>query len=276
MASRFFSSAHDDLQRGAALFASLGRGPIVTICGSARTPQSSPLGSLAHDVAAALADRGWQVVTGAGPGIMEAANRGAGKDSSVGVNIELPFEHGTNPHIHPIRQVTMSHFFTRKVIMTRASRAFVFLPGGVGTLDELYEVLTLLHTAKTPPIPVVLLDTPDGSFWSRWASFMNDMVIEPGYLSAGDDCTYNLVDSADDAVALIDQFYRNFVAYEFSDGQARMTLSRGPSEVALAGVRELFPDARFDPESLALRFTYEGRNYSLLRRLIDQVNGWTD
>ena len=272
---RFIASAHDDLQRGVELFKSLGKGPVVTICGSARTAQDSPLSSLAHDVALGLAQRGWHVVTGAGPGIMEAANRGAGEASSVGVNIELPFEHGTNPHINVGRQVTMNHFFTRKVIMTRASQAFVFLPGGVGTLDELYEVLTLLHTAKTPPLPVVLLDVPDGQFWSSWATFMEERVISAGYLSSDDARTYDVVTSATQAVSIIDRFYRNFVDYELRNGRASMRLQFGPTPAELTTVRELFADALWSPEERMLRFTFEGRNYALLRRLIDSVNGWT-
>ena len=140
----------------------------VTVFGSARTAAHDPLYEQATRIAATLAERGWMVVTGAGPGIMQAAMEGAGRERSIGVAIRLPFEQGANPVIAgDEKYVAMKYFFTRKLMLVKESRAFVCLPGGFGTLDETFELLTLTQTGKGLPVPIVLLDTPDDPFWER-------------------------------------------------------------------------------------------------------------
>ena len=142
--------------------------PKVTVFGSARTRQDDPVYDQARQIAAALAERGWMVVTGAGPGIMQAAMEGAGRDRSIGVAIRLPFEQGANPVIAgDEKYVSMKYFFTRKLMLVKESRAFVCLPGGFGTLDETFELLTLTQTGKGLPVPIVLLDPPGDPFWKR-------------------------------------------------------------------------------------------------------------
>ena len=139
-----------------------------TVFGSARTQQDDPLYAQANAVAAALAERGWMVVTGAGPGIMQAAMEGAGRAKSIGVAIRLPFEQGANPVIAgDEKYVSMKYFFTRKLMLVKESRAFICLPGGFGTLDETFELLTLVQTGKGLPVPIVLLDTPEAPFWAH-------------------------------------------------------------------------------------------------------------
>jgi len=185
--------------------------PKVTIFGSARTAPDSPLFALAHDVGRAMAHLGWMVVTGAGPGIMEAAMAGAGRERSFGVNIRLPHEQGANSIIAgDVKLVEMRYFFTRKVMLTKESAAFVVFPGGWGTQDELFELLTLLQNGKAEPAPVILVDTPDGDYWSSWERFMAHSLIEARYVSPGAEGFYRVVTSPDDVVREIGQFYKNF------------------------------------------------------------------
>ena len=250
----------------------------VTIFGSARTPQDHPLSVLAAEVAAALVAKGWMVITGAGPGIMEAASRGAGREATIGVNIELPFEHGTNPYVDLDKNhVAMTHFFTRKVVMTRSSEAFIALPGGVGTMDEIFEVLTLLYTGKTDPAPVLLLDTPGETFWNRWSAFMQESIIDEGYLSPGDAVAYVHCQSVEAAIAEVARFYRNYVSYELRDGVASVTLRQGPTAEQAAALGGLVDDLVVnDGATPLIQFAFEGRSYAQLRRVIELANTWLD
>ncbi len=145
----------------------------VTIFGSARTEPDHPAYRCTRDLAASMAAADWMVVTGAGPGIMAAGMEGAGRDKSIGVNIRLPFEQGANTFIaQDPKLVEMRYFFTRKLMLIKESDGYVVLPGGFGTLDEGYELLTLLQTGKAEPAPVVMLDVPGGTYWSGWDEFL--------------------------------------------------------------------------------------------------------
>ena len=149
--------------------------PKVTMFGSARTHPDDPLYAQARSMAKVLADHGWMVVTGAGPGIMAAGMEGAGRDMSFGVTIRLPFENEPNPVIAGDKKlVSMKYFFTRKLMLIKESRAFVCLPGGFGTLDEAFELLTLVQTGKSTPAPIVMLDVPNGTYWTHWREFVVD------------------------------------------------------------------------------------------------------
>ena len=248
-----------------------------TVFGSARTPVTSPLYALAQDLSAALSHAGWLTITGGGPGIMAASAKGAGRQSAIGVNIELPFEHGTNEFIDlESRHLATSFFFTRKVIMTRYSDAFVAFPGGVGTMDELFEILTLLHTGKSSPVPIVLVDEASGTFWRDWREFLRQDIIGQGYLSDGDDDLFCVVTSVHDAMREILSFYSNFVSCDVSDGVATLQLVRGPSDEQLATLRQNFGAVDFDDtvDQHRLHFTFNGRSYATLRRIIDAVNQW--
>src|SRR5665213_61346 len=161
----------------------------VTIFGSARTEPDQPAYRLARTLAATMAGAGWMVVTGAGPGIMAAGMEGAGRDQSVGVNIRLPHEQGANRFIaQDPKLVEMRYFFTRKLMLLKESDGFIVLPGGFGTLDEAFELLTLLQTGKAEPAPMVLLDVPGGTFWQGWNRFLTDNVepaVEVGQRGGG-------------------------------------------------------------------------------------------
>jgi uncharacterized protein (TIGR00730 family) len=185
--------------------------PKVTIFGSARTLAGGPLYDQARRTAAEMADAGWMVVTGAGPGIMQAGMEGAGRNRSIGVNIRLPFEQDANEVITgDPKLVTMKYFFTRKLMLIKESAAFVALPGGFGTLDETLELLTLQQTGKAVPAPVILLDEPGGQYWHGWARFVEEHLVEGGYVDAGD---IDLTDRTDDvatACSLVTGFYRRY------------------------------------------------------------------
>ena len=175
-------------------------GPCVTVFGSARFPESHPYYGLARDVGKRLAEAGFTVMTGGGPGIMEAANRGA-KDvggRTAGCNIELPIEQKPNPYLDEC--VTFHHFYVRKVMLVKYSYAFVVLPGGFGTLDEVFETVTLIQTDKIRDFPIVLVAS---DFWNPLVQFMRDTLLARGTIDEGDFELMKVVDSADDAVALI-------------------------------------------------------------------------
>ncbi|MHB1087950.1 MAG: LOG family protein, partial [Acidimicrobiales bacterium] len=239
---RIASTALGELLTSAELFAAWRDRPKLTVFGSARTPPSSPLYEMARELSDEMASRGWMTVSGAGPGIMAASSKGAGRGSTLGINIELPFEHGANEFIDVEQMhVAMKYFFTRKVAMTRASRAFVAFPGGVGTMDELFEILTLVHTGKTDPAPVVLVDEPHGRYWSGWLHFMEESIIANGYLDEVDTRLFAIRDSVAGAIEEIEHFYSNFESFSKREKGASLRVRRMPSPSQLAQLTREFP-----------------------------------
>ena len=272
-------SALDELLDASLLFAPWRSHAKVTVFGSARTSPDNPLFVMARELSAAMTQRGWMTITGAGGGIMEASSEGAGRENTLGVNIKLPFEQGSNPFIDVENNlVSMKYFFTRKVAMTREYQAFVAFPGGLGTLDEAFEILTLLHTGKTDPAPVVLVDTPEGSFWERWLDFINEEVIAGQYIGQTDMCLVHLCHSVDGAVAEIERFYSNYVSTTIANGRAALVVRQVPSADQLALLAELVPifaaGEGFKVEESRVTFNFEQRNYANLRLIIDAINGW--
>ena len=237
-------SALDELLDASSLFAPWRERPKVTVFGSARTTPSNPLYAMARSLSAMMTERGWMTITGAGGGIMEASSEGAGRENTLGVNIKLPFEQGANPFIDVENNlVSMKYFFTRKVAMTRESRAFVAFPGGLGTLDEAFEILTLLHTGKTDPAPVVLVDRPGGTFWEKWLQFINDEVIGGEYIGASDMCLVHLSHDVDAAVQEIERFYSNYISTTIAEGRAAVVVRQLPTSEQLedlAGLVQIF------------------------------------
>jgi len=275
-------TAVDELLEAFMLFEKWNDRKKLTIFGSARTAVDSPLFEMTRMLAQAMADKDWVIVTGAGPGIMEASSKGAGKANTLGVNIKLPFEQNANAYIDAATNlVTMNYFFTRKVALTRPSIAFVVLPGGLGTMDELFEVLTLLDTGKTTPAPVVLLDTPDGLFWKQWTTFVDEGIIANGYVGANNLCLVRLATSVHETVEEITRFYSNYIAFSEADGRGVMTLQHTPDDAQLEELRVAVPDFaegtgyRVEGED-AISFPFDGRNYLSLRFVIDVVNGWVN
>jgi uncharacterized protein (TIGR00730 family) len=215
----------------------------VTVFGSARTRTTDPLYRHARDLANRLADHGWMVVTGAGPGIMAAATEGAGPDRSLGVTIRLPFEEtSVGPLAGSDRVVSMKYFFTRKLMLVKESSGFVALPGGFGTLDETLELLTLLQTGKANPAPLVLLDVPGQTYWKGWDTFVADELVTAGWISAGDVSLYTITDDLDEAVDVIRGFWRNYQGIRWVGSQLVVRLRAAPTPDEVAAIDEEFRD----------------------------------
>ncbi len=183
-------------------------GPSVTIFGSARTKKDAEHYKIAQKIAKKLAKEGFGIITGGGPGIMEAANKGAqkGKGASAGLNIVLPFEQEANPYIDPDKLVDFKYFFVRKVMFVKYAQAFVVMPGGFGTLDELFEALTLIQTKKIDKFPVILFDT---KFWGGLIDWLKEKLLnEYQYISPNDLELIHLTDDVDEVVKIIEDFYK--------------------------------------------------------------------
>lgn len=264
----------------------------VAIFGSARTQPDDPLYLQARELAAAVAARDWMVVTGAGPGIMEAGIEGAGPEQAFGVSIKLPFEAATTQFFEgDPKLINFRYFFTRKLEFVKESDAFVLLPGGFGTLDEAFELLTLLQTGKAQLAPVVLLDTPGGTYWETWQAFVTEELVNTGYIGTDDLALLCTTDNIDQAVDEIMGFYANYHSLRFVDGRLVLRMQRAPTAEQLAALNAEFADivvrgemetidatrpetADGDHVDLArVAFWFDRRNWARLRMLIDGLNG---
>lgn len=186
-------------------------GPCVSIFGSARTKEDNAYFKMAEDIAQKLAEKGYGVITGGGPGIMEAGNKGAASvgGKSVGLNIDLPFEQHENPYIDSDKLMNFDYFFVRKVMFVKYSQGFVVLPGGFGTLDELFEAITLIQTHKIGRFPIVLVGK---EYWQGLFDWIKSTMLEKEKnISPEDLDLFSLVDTVDDAVKSIDDFYKNYL-----------------------------------------------------------------
>src|SRR5438445_3240076 len=181
----------------------------VTVFGSARVPSDQPAYHQAVLFSRSIAKAGFMVITGAASGIMEAGHVGAGRESSIGVNILLPFEQEANAIIAgDIKLMHLKYFFTRKLLFVKESDAIALFPGGFGTQDEGFEVLTLVQTGKSHLIPIVLIDEPGGDYWKRWQVFVKEVLLERQMISPNDLALYKVTDSVEEAVAEVTGFYR--------------------------------------------------------------------
>ena len=231
------------------------------------------------------------VITGAGPGIMEAGIEGAGAANSFGVSIRLPFEAVTTQFLaDDPKLVNFRYFFTRKVTFVKEAHAFVLLPGGFGTLDEGFELLTLVQTGKAPPAPIVLLDVPGGTFWQTWMQFVDRELQARGYISPEDVNLVTITDDASVALSVITGFYRNYHSLRFVDGDLVLRMQHLPPPDAVAALNTEFADilasGRIEataaskaeladddvPDLARLRMRFDRRSYSRLRVLIDHLN----
>ena len=186
-------------------------GPCVSLFGSARTKSDNRYYMLAEDIAFKLTQNGYGVITGGGPGIMDAANKGAqrGNGISVGLNIHLPFEQSSNPYIDADKLITFKHFFVRKVVFQKYAQGFIVLPGGFGTFDEFFESATLIQTGKIGKFPIVLVGT---EFWKGMVDWIEKVVKEEEKnISPEDMDLFKVVDTADEAVEVINEFYSKYL-----------------------------------------------------------------
>src|ERR1700719_840886 len=174
----------------------------VTVFGSARLPAVNPAYQQAGEFSRRLAHAGWMVITGAASGIMEAGHVGAGREKSIGVNILLPFEQDANPVIRgDLKLMHLKYFFTRKLLFVKEADAVALFPGGFGTQDECFEVLTLVQTGKSHLFPIVMVDEPGGDYWKKWHHFIEEVLLARGLISPADTSLYKITDSVDEAVA---------------------------------------------------------------------------
>jgi uncharacterized protein (TIGR00730 family) len=284
------SAALAEMAEAFRVFRPYRHGMKVTFFGSARTLPDDPLYLQARRLAQRMAQAGWMVVTGAGPGIMAAATEGAGRQLSLGVNIRLPHE-AANPFIaQDPKLVEMRYFFTRKLMLIKESDAYAVLPGGFGTLDEAFELLTLLQTGKAQPAPLVLLDVPHGDYWSGWQNFVDTQVTSRGLVNAEDHALYRITTDVDQAAGELLGYYRNYHSCRWVGDLLVVRLRQAPTRAQLADLNQRFgdivaggairPTKPLSPERaggdhlelarLALRF--DRRHYGRLRQLIDALN----
>jgi uncharacterized protein (TIGR00730 family) len=267
----------------------------VSTFGSARTKAGDPVFKLAEEFARRIADCGYMVITGAGPGIMEACQRGAGRDRSFGVNIRLPHEQRANRVIHgDPKLMTFRYFFTRKVFFLKEADAVVLFPGGFGTHDEGFETLTLLQTGKTRPVPLVLLDRSRGTYWKTWQRYVHDHLLRRRMISADDLSLYRVTDSVNVAVEEIVHFYRVYHSSRYVRDRFVIRLGRPlPNDLVrslAADFRDIIVDGGMDqrkayavegnePEILHLPrlvFRFDRVSFGRLRQLIDRINAAGD
>ena len=290
---RVIQTAVRELRYAFRIFATYAHKRKVTIFGSARTAPSKPEYQQAAEFGKKISAAGFMVITGAGPGIMQAGHEGAGPENSFGVNIRLPWEQSANPVIAENKKlISFKYFFTRKLIFIRHSDAIALFPGGFGTLDEGYEAITLMQTGKSQLMPLVLVDKPGGTYWKTWDKNIREHLLRDKLISPDDLHLYQITDSVDEAVKIISRFYRNFDSTRFVKDQFVVRMKNAPSPTALAALNEDFADIVVNgrivvvnptPEELEdhdrlelarIAFNFNRRDYGRLRQMVDVINAY--
>ncbi|MEM8923760.1 MAG: TIGR00730 family Rossman fold protein [Actinomycetota bacterium] len=265
--------------------------PKATAFGSARTKPGTPDYELAVEFGRLMAERGWMTITGAGPGIMTAAMEGAGREHSFGVNIVLPFEQRANDVIHGDPKLAeFKYFFTRKLAFMKESDAFALLPGGFGTLDEAFELLTLVQTGKSYPVPIVLLDPPGSTYWSGWLDFVRAELLDGGMISPHDLDIFIHTHDAAEAAEHICAFYACYHSLRYVGKRLVLRLRSPLDAAAIAALNEEFAEIVVDGSIEAIEATpaevadgdhvdlpriawkFDQRSYATLVLLIHRIN----
>lgn len=263
----------------------------ISIFGSARTTSDDPNYRLAFSFAERIVQAGFMVITGGADGIMRAAQEGAGRENSFGVNIMLPFEQGPNATIaDDPKLVTFKYFFTRKLMFQKEANAIALFPGGFGTHDEGFEILTLAQTGKSDPMPIVCLQAPGCDYWDEWQGFISRQLLARRLINDEDLNLFKVVNSADEAVAEIKSFYRRFHSIRYVGKQLALRLTQTISSEQAAALHQRFgdllvegtfelrgplPEELDEPDLQALPrvvFTSNRRSAGRLRQLIDHLN----
>ncbi len=290
---RVIRTALGELRYAFRLFAPYHQTRKVTIFGSARTLPTRQEYLEAVEFARKIAEAGFMVITGAGPGIMQAGHEGAGSEMSFGANIRLPWEQAANPIIDKDKKlISFKYFFTRKLTFIRHSDAIVLFPGGFGTLDEGYEALTLMQTGKSRLVPLVLLDRPGGAYWKVWDKNIREHLLRGQMISPDDLYLYQIADNASHAVRIITRFYRNYHSSRFVKDLLVLRVKNVPSPTAIESLNDDFgdiilgekfkvieptPEEREDNDQVELpriAFGFDRRQYGRLRQLLDVINGY--
>jgi uncharacterized protein (TIGR00730 family) len=289
---KLMTSTLKELRYTAKVFAPYRDVKKVALFGSARVTPEAATYRLAKALGRKLSQAGYMVITGGGGGIMQAGNEGAGSERSFGVSIRLPFESEPNYVMQGSpRSISYKYFFNRKVAFIKEADAVALFPGGFGTLDEAMEVLTLVQTGKSYPIPLVLVDEPGGTYWSHWRRYVEKELAARGYIGSEDFGLFSIVDSVDAAMAIIDRFYRRYHSLRFVKGRLaiRLTSSVDAENIArwkhrfediLEPQGELFLSGALPEEADEPRIAhlprlvvdFNRRKYSRLRQLIDAIN----
>lgn len=266
----------------------------VTIFGSARTAPTEPIYRKCVEFSRQLAAHGYMVITGGGPGIMQAGNEGAGAENSFAVNIRLPFEQETNPVMGNSHNViTYKYFFNRKVAFLKEAHAVALFPGGFGTLDEAMETLTLVQTGKNPPIPLVLIDDDKGDYWENWFQFLRQSLFKKGLISGEDFSLFSITRDPAEAVRIIDDFYQVYHSSRFVGRTLVIRLNKTLSEEQVETLQTEFAEI-IEPGSTIVRtaalpeendqpdlwhlprltFEFNHRSYGLLKAFIRRLNSF--
>jgi hypothetical protein len=289
---KLFNRSLKELRHAARVFAPYRHVHKVVVFGSARTASTEPEAIAAEEFARKMQrEHGYMIITGAGEGIMGAAQRGAGKDESFGLNIRLPFEQRANETIHgDPKLINFNYFFTRKLNFLKETHAVALFPGGFGTMDEGFEVLTLMQTGKARIIPVVMVDKPGGRYWETWFAFLGDYLLKLGLVSAEDFHLFKMTHSVDEAITEIVQFYKVFRNYRWVGQRLVIRLKMRLTPEAVAQLNADFtdilngneivqtgalPEEQNEPEIADLPrivFAPKRKNFGRLRQMIDAIN----
>ena len=266
----------------------------VTIFGSARTAPDEESYKKCVTFSRQLVRLGYMVITGGGPGIMQAGNEGAGAENSFAVNIRLPFEQETNPVMENSgHSITYRYFFNRKVAFLKEAQAVALFPGGFGTMDEAMETLTLMQTGKNPPVPLVLIDDDDGSYWEPWFDFIKQVMLKRGLISGEDFSLFTITRDPFEAAQVVDDFYRIYHSSRWVGDRLVVRLNKKLSEENLAILEAEFseiiqpgsrlemhaalPEENDQPDLLDLPrlvFRFNKRNYGLLMAFLRRLNSF--
>jgi uncharacterized protein (TIGR00730 family) len=288
---KLLSTALKELRYAFKVFARYRNRRKVSVFGSARLPANHPAYQSAVEFGKRIAAEGYMVITGAASGIMEAGHRGAGRENSIGVNILLPFEQDANAIIAgDAKLMHLKYFFTRKLLFVKESDAVALFPGGFGTQDEGFEVLTLVQTGKSHLFPIVMLDEPGGDYWQLWRRYIEDVLLKRGLISPEDLALFKITDSVDEAVQEVVEFYRVYHSMRYVNRHLVLRLQRPLPDALLERIRLEFADiveagtfeqtsalpAEANETTLAalprLRFQFDRRSLGRLRMLIDTIN----
>jgi uncharacterized protein (TIGR00730 family) len=287
---KILTTALEDLEQGFLTFYPYRHIRKITIFGSARISSESSEYRLAVDFARCLTRMGFMILTGAGGGIMQAGNEGAGRDYSFGLNIQLPFEQEANPFIlGDPKLINFKYFFTRKLFFLRESDAVALFPGGFGTQDEAFETLTLCQTGKYGPAPLVLIDEPGGDYWRTWNEQIFKNLLRRGLVSEEDAYLYRITDSLEEACNVIGNFYCVYHSSRYVGKKLVMRLNWELTDEIVEALNQEFQDilvrgkvekSRALPEEMGdetedlprLLFEFNQKNFGRLYQMINQIN----
>ena len=288
---KLIDNALKDLRYAFRVFAPYREPRKVSIFGSARLSPEDPSYQQAMAFARKITELGFMVITGAGPGIMEAGHGGAGAEKSIGVNIRLPYEQAANPVIaHDPKLVNLKYFFTRKLMFVKETSALICFPGGFGTQDEVFETLTLVQTGKSYLLPIVLVDHPQRNYWQAWRRFVHRHFLKAGLISEEDLALFTITTEVDHACEVITHFYSVYHSLRYVGDWLVLRVNRPVSDRLLARLNSDFRDILIrgaisrtgplprehnEPELAhlpRLRLRFNRRNFGRLRQLIDRVN----